>query len=252
MVLVVGGGDGGVLREVARHSSVEHVDICEIDKMVVHEEDEERSDRWKNFLERQSECVQLPANGSSTQEKKADSVDGSSDKTQEGDDGLKEPEAQKDEASSKIHRAQIWAQIRPSLRAIEDMMNARVKKKISTTKTEKITGAEDDSEDEFYDLERSESDPIPEVLPTDGVSVPTDGSLESSIPWKQELEFLVQGGVPMAVRGELWQAFVGVKARHVKNYYENLLLHDSKNDNSVDHQRSEVDEANNNNSVDVY
>ncbi|KAF5820705.1 putative spermidine synthase [Helianthus annuus] len=36
MVLVVGGGDGGVLREVARHSSVEHVDICEIDKMVVH------------------------------------------------------------------------------------------------------------------------------------------------------------------------------------------------------------------------
>ncbi|MFS7994963.1 putative spermidine synthase [Helianthus anomalus] len=34
-VLVVGGGDGGVLREVARHSSVEHIDICEIDKMVV-------------------------------------------------------------------------------------------------------------------------------------------------------------------------------------------------------------------------
>ncbi|KAJ9563807.1 hypothetical protein OSB04_008967 [Centaurea solstitialis] len=30
-----GGGDGGVLREVARHSSVEHIDICEIDKMVV-------------------------------------------------------------------------------------------------------------------------------------------------------------------------------------------------------------------------
>ncbi|KAJ6793119.1 putative spermidine synthase 1 [Iris pallida] len=34
-VLVVGGGDGGVLREVARYSSVEQVDICEIDKMVV-------------------------------------------------------------------------------------------------------------------------------------------------------------------------------------------------------------------------
>lgn len=34
-VLVVGGGDGGVLREVARHSSVEHIDICEIDKMVI-------------------------------------------------------------------------------------------------------------------------------------------------------------------------------------------------------------------------
>ncbi|KAE9614417.1 Spermidine synthase 2 [Lupinus albus] len=34
-VLVIGGGDGGVLREVARHSSVEKIDICEIDNMVV-------------------------------------------------------------------------------------------------------------------------------------------------------------------------------------------------------------------------
>ncbi|GAU27503.1 hypothetical protein TSUD_14830, partial [Trifolium subterraneum] len=34
-VLVVGGGDGGVLREVCRHGSVTHVDICEIDKMVI-------------------------------------------------------------------------------------------------------------------------------------------------------------------------------------------------------------------------
>lgn len=34
-VLVVGGGDGGVLREISRHSSIEHIDICEIDKMVI-------------------------------------------------------------------------------------------------------------------------------------------------------------------------------------------------------------------------
>ncbi|XP_031125681.1 spermidine synthase 1 [Ipomoea triloba] len=34
-VLVIGGGDGGVLREVARHASVDQIDICEIDKMVV-------------------------------------------------------------------------------------------------------------------------------------------------------------------------------------------------------------------------
>ncbi|CAK9184554.1 unnamed protein product [Ilex paraguariensis] len=34
-VLVIGGGDGGVLREVSRHSSVEQIDICEIDNMVV-------------------------------------------------------------------------------------------------------------------------------------------------------------------------------------------------------------------------
>lgn len=34
-VLVIGGGDGGVLREVSRYSSVEVIDICEIDAMVV-------------------------------------------------------------------------------------------------------------------------------------------------------------------------------------------------------------------------
>lgn len=34
-VLVVGGGDGGVLREISRHSSVELIDICEIDKLVI-------------------------------------------------------------------------------------------------------------------------------------------------------------------------------------------------------------------------
>lgn len=33
-VLIVGGGDGGVLREVARHPSVEIIHMCEIDSMV--------------------------------------------------------------------------------------------------------------------------------------------------------------------------------------------------------------------------
>ena len=34
-VLVVGGGDGGVLREVTRHGSIERIEIAEIDGMVV-------------------------------------------------------------------------------------------------------------------------------------------------------------------------------------------------------------------------
>ncbi|NOZ14181.1 MAG: polyamine aminopropyltransferase [Acidobacteria bacterium] len=34
-VLVIGGGDGGTIREVARHSEVEDITIVEIDKMVV-------------------------------------------------------------------------------------------------------------------------------------------------------------------------------------------------------------------------
>jgi len=34
-VLVVGGGDGGVLREVAKHPGVEEIHLCEIDQMVI-------------------------------------------------------------------------------------------------------------------------------------------------------------------------------------------------------------------------
>eukprot|EP00002_Diphylleia_rotans_P021946 TRINITY_DN4286_c0_g1_i1.p1 TRINITY_DN4286_c0_g1~~TRINITY_DN4286_c0_g1_i1.p1 ORF type:complete len:296 (+),score=73.65 TRINITY_DN4286_c0_g1_i1:63-950(+) len=34
-VLVVGGGDGGVLREIARYPGIEQIDICEIDQMVI-------------------------------------------------------------------------------------------------------------------------------------------------------------------------------------------------------------------------
>ncbi|MFH2093626.1 MAG: spermidine synthase [Pseudomonadota bacterium] len=34
-VLVIGGGDGGVLREVARHPGIESIDFCEIDEAVM-------------------------------------------------------------------------------------------------------------------------------------------------------------------------------------------------------------------------
>jgi spermidine synthase len=34
-ILVVGGGDGGVLREVGRHDCVNHIDFCEIDEEVI-------------------------------------------------------------------------------------------------------------------------------------------------------------------------------------------------------------------------
>ncbi|GAB4833716.1 hypothetical protein Ancab_031963 [Ancistrocladus abbreviatus] len=42
-------------------------------------------------------------------------------------------------------------------------------------------------------------------------------------PWKEELESLVHGGVPKSLRGEVWQAFVGVRTRRVERYYQDLL-----------------------------
>jgi len=35
-VLVIGGGDGGVVREVLRHESVQEVVLCDIDEVFTH------------------------------------------------------------------------------------------------------------------------------------------------------------------------------------------------------------------------
>jgi len=35
-VLVIGGGDGGVVREVLKHESVEEVVLCDIDEVITH------------------------------------------------------------------------------------------------------------------------------------------------------------------------------------------------------------------------
>ncbi len=35
-ILVIGGGDGGILREIAKHSAVKEIDICELDEDVIN------------------------------------------------------------------------------------------------------------------------------------------------------------------------------------------------------------------------
>ncbi|KAL0403449.1 UNVERIFIED_CONTAM: TBC1 domain family member 9B [Sesamum radiatum] len=227
---------------------------------IYKEEEEERSDRWKEFLERQSESGLFETNNAANlnsesanltaddNSKNAGEPEDSNDKTNH--ESLKKENEVQSATDVKVHRVQIWTEIRPSLRAIEDMMSARVKKKATSIKNESDPGAGkplpsieeakpgkgasgDDSEEEFYDLERSESDLIQDITSGDGVPAPTVGAAhhatdsESLPPWKDELECLVQGGVPMALRGELWQAFVGVKARRVEKYYHNLLAPDN-------------------------
>lgn len=139
---------------------------------------------------------------------------------------LTENEEKKLIANKKIHRVQIWSEIRPSLHAIEDSMSIRVKKKGNQPKDQRETKKEppsedatsakaepeEDSEDEFYDVERS--DPVQDTPSSDSVSasaiVATAACifpLESLFPWK-ELEVLVRGGVPMALRGEVCIALI--------------------------------------------
>lgn len=222
---------------------------------IYKEEEEERSDRWKSFLDRQAESSELATNSLVTGgdekvlgegiEPEADasagkSVDGhqASDQTPGDSDSTAENGSPKEEVPAseekKVHRVQLWTEIRPSLRTIEDMMSIRVKKKTSSVKDERnkkgvlkgeqITetaksqphsedvkspkgACEEDSDEEFYDVERS--DPSPDMPLVDGLSTSANGvaadaaPLEVSCPWKEELEVLVRGGVPMALRGEV-------------------------------------------------
>ncbi|KAJ4903894.1 Ypt/Rab-GAP domain of gyp1p superfamily protein [Raphanus sativus] len=125
-----------------------------------------------------------------------------------------EEEGERGRTEKKVLRFhQIWTEIRPSLRAIEDLMSARVKLESS-----KRGGCENDSEDEFYDVERS--NPV-----QDDENLQMVLTCMSACPWKEELEVLVRGGAPMALRA-LAKAFAGVKKRRVENYYQNLLAAD--------------------------
>lgn len=146
-----------------------------------------------------------------------------------GSDSAAEHGSQKEEVllseETKVHRVQLWTEIRSSLQTIEDMMSVRVKKKTGSVKDEQIIEAakspshsddvkspkgaafEEDSEEEFYDVERS--DPSPDMPVVDGTNASANGITadaappEASFPWKEELEVLVRGGVPMALRGEV-------------------------------------------------
>ncbi|CAL9236154.1 unnamed protein product [Arabidopsis halleri] len=231
---------------------------------IYKEEEEERSARWNNFLEDHAESGVSPVNGSS-ENNHVHPIESDKKKEEESNKGAERKDLNTDKPSSdltpgnareedevpngekNVHKFQLWAEIRPSLQAIEDLMSVRVKWKgdstngdqeaqklnslPSTDETKSSKGvSENDSEDEFYDVERSDpmQDGSSDGTSVSGMSAVADAtSLVSACPWKDELEVLVHGGAPMALRGELWQAFAGVKKRRVKNYYQNLLAADS-------------------------
>lgn len=203
---------------------------------IYKEEEEERSDRWNDFLERQADTNERTVSDEGSIGLPGDVND------EPKDNGDSDEETVEKEA--KTHKIQIWSEIRPSLASIEQLMSSRVRnRKAALKKTEdqerngaQLTSVEEakpleDSDDEFYDAERL--DPNQEVSSVDSTN-DSSGSMagqheasESFSPWKEELECLVHGGLPMALRGELWQAFVGVGARRVIGYYNSLLIPES-------------------------
>uniref|UniRef100_A0ACD5VVH0 Uncharacterized protein n=1 Tax=Avena sativa TaxID=4498 RepID=A0ACD5VVH0_AVESA len=209
---------------------------------IYKEEEEERSDRWKNFLDRQAEDDE-----SSGEDAKI--VPSIEDEGVTGDAGMPELSDEKTAKQQRPHKIQIWSEIRPSLGHIGEMMSLRIKKKKKKQTSADVEDTKDglhpvnaeaikpseDSDDEFYDVEKV--DPGQEGAVADSANADSginrNASQEGYFPWREELECLVRGGLPMALRGELWQAFVGIGARRVKGYYESLLAVDSGGDSKA-------------------
>lgn len=249
---------------------------------IYKEEEGERSDKWRNFLEQISKSSQ-PYSSELGEEKGADRISEENDlsgkESAEGNERKEyiypggaskggsdcsnsvEETAVKEEkrlerlsggddssvtgsSSDKVVRPSeerktvklgIWAEIRPSLIDIEKIMSSRIKKRnimkgqqINSNNNNLPSIKESESVKGVSKQNCGDDDCINETLDNntnasrnDNTFVDQDSS-EVFFPWK-ELQFLVQGGVPKDIRGEVWQAFVGVKTRRVECYYETLL-----------------------------
>ncbi|KAM0923888.1 hypothetical protein ACQ4PT_005232 [Festuca glaucescens] len=200
---------------------------------IYKEEEEERSDRWKSFLERRTESPGQGLNAALPVDEAAISVE----ENEAGSSLLLH-----EKSAQGPHKFESWKPIRPSLGNIEHMMGLRVEKKHSsavrlqpkesthpvTVEEAKVSG---DSDDEFYDADKV--DPSQEVHSGDSANAETGNmSQEETYSLKDQLECLVHGGLPMALRGELWQAFVGVEARRVKGYYDCLVASEGELEDS--------------------
>ncbi|XP_071910453.1 uncharacterized protein [Coffea arabica] len=214
---------------------------------IYKEEEEERFHKWNCFLQQQTESTVSPENVKTVKpEVTEQQIKPIQQLTAEGDasggvesvpDILEETDAEKEvpaiipKESSEVHK---WVPVRPSLCHIEDMMSSRAKKgksmidELITTDHNHLPSIMEEShsgeeleqahEEEHYDSKRDASPDAPKER---GASI-NGVCTEPLFPWK-ELEFLVHGGVPRDLRGEVWQAFVGVRTRRVERYYQDLL-----------------------------
>ncbi|KAK1651082.1 hypothetical protein QYE76_068887 [Lolium multiflorum] len=140
-------------------------------------------------------------------------------------------------------KVESWKRMRASLSIIEQMMCSRVVRRNDTANAisgkvgtqlssiEEERTVEESHEgvpaEESYNAEKE--DRSQKGAPGASLSGTLEGvNGESYFLWREELESLVRGGVPMALRGEMWQAFVGVSARKISGYYNKLL--DEKTD----------------------
>ncbi|KAL3623011.1 hypothetical protein CASFOL_031827 [Castilleja foliolosa] len=251
---------------------------------IYKEEEGERLQKWKSFLEQQAESTSAhhstedninhvvseltEQSNDPAQTISGERDDSTQQKSEDPEVTTNKPEPVEkvnDDSSEKnreevattqhgkLREVQTWAKISPSLSSIELMMSLRIKKRknmghetehmhndLPSIDEERPLGKEsehnddDDDDDVFDDKEITDS---PDVTAVKETSASDDISTEPSFPWKEELDFLVHGGVPKDLRGEVWQAFVGVRTRRVESYYQDLLSKESDSSDEKGHDK---------------
>ncbi|KAM3689033.1 hypothetical protein ACB098_09G017200 [Castanea mollissima] len=234
---------------------------------IYKEEEGERSDKWKEFLERLAisdqpcssdeeykETLQVEATECKVETVLESEESDESSGRKSISDGSKERDLEKEvhhSKETKTHEVQTWAQIRPSLSAIEIMMSSQIR-----TSKDMIDEQKTISGDHLPSIEEAKSPGGASEEEFDGdiyVNATSDDNANAArtvtaevdkvssknlFPLKEEVEFLVRGGVPKDLRGEVWQAFVGVKTRRVERYYQNLLAQEANDGEHKEHEDS--------------
>ncbi|XVE76263.1 hypothetical protein DITRI_Ditri12bG0158000 [Diplodiscus trichospermus] len=215
---------------------------------IYKEEEEERSEKWQIFLEHLAKSTELKEEFASESSKERDATNAKLDSAGSTESETAKPHPAHSTESARETDVQLseetktlkvkrWAKTRQALCVIETMMNSRVKKGNNMKNMnmnesgehlpsiKEVRSPKGESEDEF-----EEKVCVNEISTRDESSAGNGASHGSFFPWKEKLESLVHGGVPKDLRGEVWQAFVGVKARQVERYYEDLLAQEIDDD----------------------
>ncbi|XP_010505307.1 PREDICTED: ecotropic viral integration site 5 protein homolog isoform X1 [Camelina sativa] len=232
--------DEGFESEKEKESSVKSESVRDVDERFESEKAKESSVESESDEEKQSQPVEEPVDHVHTQqENEAEKLVEEADKC-----GLDDEKAQKETKSRSVIE---WAHIRPCLASIEAMMCSRVKNvKYMQNKQKSIVGEHaSPSHESLASIKESEqnsgendNDRDSEASTSRSHSIKEEHDAQDSVspepffPWYEELEVLVRLGVPKDLRGEVWQAFVGVKARRVERYYQDLLAQITNSDES--------------------
>ncbi|KAL1209985.1 hypothetical protein V5N11_020548 [Cardamine amara subsp. amara] len=158
-------------------------------------------------------------------------------------------EHEKGQKETKARRVIEWAHIRPCLASIEAMMCSRVKKvKYMKNRHNTLVGDHAISVNQplpsIGESEQNYGENDSETSTGRSHSIKEENDADGSVspkpyfPWYEELEVLVRLGVPKDLRGEVWQAFVGVKARRVERYYQDLLAQITDSDETNEQPKS--------------